>query len=103
PRHPGHPAAGHAAAAGDDGHPSEQTTPPTSGSDTGGSGGSGPQDVGSVGTGSGAAQEKDRDLSGVDVQGPASGSGSLNGELEEGTTPPQPGAQPGQSDTQPPR
>ena len=59
--------------------------------------------MGSEGTGGSPAQVKDRDLSGVDVQGPASGSGSLNGELQEGTTPPQPGAQPGQSDTQPPR
>ncbi|NMO18417.1 OmpA family protein [Pyxidicoccus fallax] len=32
-----------------------------------------------------------------------SGSGTLDDDIQEGVTPPQPGAQPGQSDTQPPR
>ena len=80
------------------GSPSEQATPPT----TGGTGGSG-QDVGSVGTGHSPPPGQPRDLSGVDVQGQGSGSGSLDDDVQEGVTPPQPGAQPGQSDTQPPR
>lgn len=71
-------------------------TPPQRGT-TGGSG-----DVGSVGTGTNPPPDQ-RDPSGADVQGPQSGSNTIDNDVQEGTTPPRAGSQSNQSDTKPPR